>query len=106
VYQFSPLRYIAGVPMDISHYNALLRVYLENGHQFSPANFLLKLEQKGVEPNRVTYQRLVAQHCQEGDMDGAAKVLQTMRDKQMPVNESVFNSLITGHGFNGYLKSA
>jgi len=91
--------------MDISHYNALLRVYLENGHQFSPDNFLSKLEKKGVEPNRVTYQRLVAQHCQEGDMDGAAKVLQTMRDKQMPVNESVFNSLITGHGFNGYLKS-
>jgi len=90
-----------GVPMDISHYNALLRVYLENNHQFSPAEFLSQLEKKGVEPNRVTYQRLVAQHCQEGDMDGAARVLQIMRDKQMPINESVFNALVTGHTQNG-----
>lgn len=40
------------IPMDISHYNALLRVYLENEHDFSPAEFLADLESKGVEPNR------------------------------------------------------
>lgn len=40
------------VPMDISHYNALLRVYLENEHQFSPTEFLADLQSKGVEPNR------------------------------------------------------
>lgn len=40
------------IPMDISHYNALLRVYLENEHDFSPAEFLADLEAKGVEPNR------------------------------------------------------
>lgn len=40
------------VPMDISHYNALLRVYLENEHEFSPSEFLAELEAKGVEPNR------------------------------------------------------
>lgn len=41
-----------GVPMDISHYNALLRVYLENEHPFSPAKFLEELEMKGLQPNR------------------------------------------------------
>lgn len=40
------------VPMDISHYNALLRVYLENEHNFSPAEFLAELQSKGVDPNR------------------------------------------------------
>lgn len=40
------------VQMDISHYNALLRVYLENEHEFSPTEFLAELETKGVEPNR------------------------------------------------------
>lgn len=40
------------VPMDISHYNALLRVYLENEHPFSPTEFLTDLESKGIEPNR------------------------------------------------------
>jgi leucine-rich PPR motif-containing protein len=87
--------------MDISHYNALLRVYLENEHPFSPSEFLEELERKGVEPNRVTYQRLVARHCQQGDMEGAAKILQIMRDQQMPVNESVFNALVTGHAQSG-----
>lgn len=41
-----------GIPMDISHYNALLRVYLENEHPFSPAQFLEELERKGLQPNR------------------------------------------------------
>lgn len=40
------------VPMDISHYNALLRVYLENEYSFSPTEFLADLQSKGVEPNR------------------------------------------------------
>lgn len=53
-----------GVPMDISHYNTLLRVYLENNHKFSPTEFLAQLERSGVEPNRVTYQRLIARYCQ------------------------------------------
>lgn len=40
------------VPMDISHYNALLRVYLENEYKFSPTEFLADLKVKGIEPNR------------------------------------------------------
>lgn len=41
-----------GIAMDISHYNALLRVYIENQHPFSPAQFLTELENKGLQPNR------------------------------------------------------
>lgn len=85
------------VPMDISHYNALLRVYLENEHVFSPTEFLVELEAKGIEPNRVTYQRLIQRYCQDGDIDGATRILEFMREKQHPVNEYVFNALILGH---------
>lgn len=85
------------VPMDISHYNALLRVYLENEYNFSPTDFLADLESESVEPNRVTYQRLIARYCQQGDIDGATKILEIMREKNLPVNEAVFNSLILGH---------
>lgn len=42
-----------GVPLDISHYNALLRVYLENEHSFNPMKFLAMLEEKAIQPNRV-----------------------------------------------------
>lgn len=40
------------VPMDISHYNALLQVYLENELSFDPIEFVADMEFKGVEPNR------------------------------------------------------
>ncbi|XP_071440491.1 leucine-rich PPR motif-containing protein, mitochondrial [Hetaerina americana] len=95
-----------GIPMDISHYNALLRVYLENQHEFSPAEFLKDLETKGIEPNRVTYQRLIAHYCQKGDIAGATQILQHMKEKQLPVNEGVFNSLIMGHAQCGDMESA
>jgi len=85
------------VPMDISHYNALLRVYLENEHKFNPTEFLQELNSKGIEPNRVTYQRLISRFCQDGDIEGASTILQFMKEKQLPINEHVFNALINGH---------
>lgn len=94
------------VPMDISHYNALLRVYLENEHAFSPTEFLSQLESKRIEPNRVTYQRLISRYCQLGDIEGATKILEFMREKQLPVNENVFNALIMGHSQLGDMESA
>ncbi|KAJ0175771.1 hypothetical protein K1T71_008930 [Dendrolimus kikuchii] len=90
-----------GIPMDISHYNALLRVYLENEHPFSPAQFLEELERKGLQPNRVTYQRLMWRYCQEGDVEGATKVLEKMRELNFPVSEPVLNALVMGHAFHG-----
>ncbi|KAG6445714.1 leucine-rich PPR motif-containing protein, mitochondrial [Manduca sexta] len=90
-----------GIPMDISHYNALLRVYVENEHPFSPAQFLEELERKGLQPNRVTYQRLMWRYCQEGDVEGATKVLEKMRELHMPVSEPVLNALVMGHAFHG-----
>ncbi|XP_037041039.1 leucine-rich PPR motif-containing protein, mitochondrial isoform X2 [Bradysia coprophila] len=94
------------VSMDITHYNALLRVYLENEHPFSPTEFLADLEAKGIDPNRVTYQRLISRYCQEGDMDGATKILEFMREKQLPINENVFSSLIMGHSEAGDIEAA
>lgn len=97
VYGRANIFLLLGVPFDISHYNALLRVYLENEHQFSPSEFLADLQTKGIEPNRVTYQRLITSYCQRGDIEGATRILEYMKEKQMPVNEHVFNSLIMGH---------
>ncbi|XP_054742086.1 leucine-rich PPR motif-containing protein, mitochondrial [Anastrepha obliqua] len=97
---------VLNVAMDISHYNALLRVYLENEHPFSPTEFLAEIESKNIEPNRVTYQRLIARYCQQGDIDGATRILEFMRSKNLPVNENVFNSLILGHSQANDLESA
>ncbi|XP_065221007.1 leucine-rich PPR motif-containing protein, mitochondrial-like [Planococcus citri] len=86
-----------GIDLDISHYNALLRVYLENEYQWVPSEILAELEQKGLEPNKVTYTRLISRYCQLADIEGATRILQFMREKDMSINEVVFNALILGH---------
>uniref|UniRef100_A0A8C9TQB9 Leucine rich pentatricopeptide repeat containing n=1 Tax=Scleropages formosus TaxID=113540 RepID=A0A8C9TQB9_SCLFO len=95
-----------GVTYDASHYNALLKVYLQNSFKFSPTDFLAKMEAANVQPNRVTYQRLIAAYCQEGDIEGASKILGFMKDKEIPITEAVFNSLLTGHARAGDIASA
>ncbi|XP_072491840.1 leucine-rich PPR motif-containing protein, mitochondrial isoform X2 [Notamacropus eugenii] len=95
-----------GVVYDISHYNALLKVYLQNEHQFSPTDFLAKMEGANIQPNRVTYQRLIAAYCNKGDIEGASKILGFMKTKDLPVTEIVFSTLVTGHARNGDMQNA
>uniref|UniRef100_A0AAR2K645 Leucine-rich PPR motif-containing protein, mitochondrial n=1 Tax=Pygocentrus nattereri TaxID=42514 RepID=A0AAR2K645_PYGNA len=95
-----------GATYDVSHYNALLKVYLQNEFRFSPTDFLAKMEAASVQPNRVTYQRLIAAYCQDGDIEGASKILAFMKSKDLPITEAVFNSLVTGHSRAGDLESA
>uniref|UniRef100_A0A3B5M2Q6 Leucine-rich pentatricopeptide repeat containing n=1 Tax=Xiphophorus couchianus TaxID=32473 RepID=A0A3B5M2Q6_9TELE len=91
---------------DVSHYNALLKVYLQNEFKFSPTDFLAKMEAANVQPNRVTYQRLIAAYCQNGDIEGASTILGFMKSKDLPITEAVFSSLITGHSRAGDIESA
>lgn len=95
-----------GVPLDISHYNTLLKVYLENNYVFSPTEFLEDLEKQDITPNRVTFQHLITGYCQNGDIAGASRILEYMRDKQLPINKIVFNALVMGHSQNSDMESA
>ncbi|XP_074142805.1 leucine-rich PPR motif-containing protein, mitochondrial [Sminthopsis crassicaudata] len=95
-----------GVTYDISHYNALLKVYLQNEHEFSPTDFLAKMEEANIQPNRVTYQRLIAAYCNKGDIEGASKILGFMKTKNLPVTEIVFSTLVTGHSRTGDMQNA
>uniref|UniRef100_UPI003AAF326F leucine-rich PPR motif-containing protein, mitochondrial n=1 Tax=Centroberyx gerrardi TaxID=166262 RepID=UPI003AAF326F len=95
-----------GASYDVSHYNALLKVYLQNEFKFSPTEFLAKMEAANVPPNRVTYQRLIAAYCQNGDIEGASTILGFMKSKDLPITEAVFNSLVTGHARAGDIESA
>jgi len=94
------------VPITVNHYNALLRVHLENGHQFAPEEVLADMSKAGVKPDKETFQCLISRHCQVGDVEGAGKVLQMMKTAGIKVNENIFNSLIMGHGESGDLARA
>ncbi|KAM6462880.1 leucine-rich PPR motif-containing protein, mitochondrial [Liasis olivaceus] len=95
-----------GVVFDVSHYNALLKVYLQNEHAFSPDEFLTKMEEADVQPNRVTYQRLIAAYCNKGDIDGSSKILNIMKSKDLPITELIFSALVTGHAKAGDMDNA
>jgi hypothetical protein len=51
--------FFLGAMYDASHYNALLKVYLQNEFKFSPTDFLAKMEAANVLPNRVC----IAESC-------------------------------------------
>ncbi|XP_013886428.1 leucine-rich PPR motif-containing protein, mitochondrial [Austrofundulus limnaeus] len=95
-----------GARFDVSHYNALLKVYLQNDFRFSPTDFLAKMEEANIQPNRVTYQRLIAAYCQTGDIEGASTILGFVKSKNLPITEAVFSSLVTGHARAGDIDSA
>ncbi|XP_019404111.1 PREDICTED: leucine-rich PPR motif-containing protein, mitochondrial [Crocodylus porosus] len=95
-----------GTKYDVDHYNALLKVYLQNKHIFSPAEFLTNMEEANVQPNQVTYESLIAAYCNEGDIEGASKILQFMKNKGIPVTEEIFSSLVTGHAKAGDMENA
>ncbi|XP_057622765.1 leucine-rich PPR motif-containing protein, mitochondrial [Chionomys nivalis] len=95
-----------GTVYDVSHYNALLKVYLQNEHKFSPTDFLAKMERANIQPNRVTYQRLIAAYCDVGDIEGASKILGFMKTKDLPITEAVFSALVTGHARAGDMENA
>ncbi|XP_063986919.1 leucine-rich PPR motif-containing protein, mitochondrial [Diachasmimorpha longicaudata] len=94
------------IPMDVSHYNALLSVYLERDHSFSPAEFLQMMVDKQITPNRVTYHRLIEGYCRKGDIANATKIIEMMRTNNLPLCENVFNALITGYAATNDMKNA
>ncbi|KAG8038103.1 hypothetical protein G9C98_006428 [Cotesia typhae] len=94
------------IKMDVSHYNALLNVYMEKDYDFTPDKFLSKMEEQNIEPNRITFQRLIAGYCNKGDIAGATKMLAEMKNRDMPLSEDIFISLITGHSQAGDMENA
>ncbi|ETE71867.1 Leucine-rich PPR motif-containing protein, mitochondrial [Ophiophagus hannah] len=97
----------AGVVFDVSHYNALLKVYLQNEHDFSPDVFLTKMEEANVQPNRVTYQRLIAAYCNKGDIDGsrdmdsAVNILSVMKDTKIEPGSETYLALLNAYAEKG-----
>ena len=43
---------------------------------------------------------------QNGDVDGASVILEHMKDREISINEHVFNSLIVGHARSGNFDEA
>jgi len=86
--------------LDVSHYNAILKVHVENEQSVDVSEFLGEMEAGGVKPNRATYQHLIGIYCQDGNIAGATTVLEQMKAEDMSINESIFHFLLIGHCIN------
>ncbi|KAH0515163.1 Leucine-rich PPR motif-containing protein, mitochondrial [Microtus ochrogaster] len=96
-----------GTVYDVSHYNALLKVYLQNEHKFSPTDFLAKMERANIQPNRVTYQRLIAAYCDVGDIEGARdmenaeNILTVMKEAGIEPGPDTYLALLNAYAEKG-----
>ena len=95
-----------GIQFDVSHYNVLLTVYLQNHHSFSPLEILEEMKTGAVEPNQTTLVLFIQAFCESGDMVGSLEMLGMMKTLDIPVTEKVYASLITGYSRSGEMESA
>lgn len=87
--------------VDISHYNALLAVNVENEQPISLEKTLAELESKKLAPNRATFQRLLDNYSRQGDLNGITGTMEAMKVRQISLTDTMYNSLILAHGFAG-----
>ncbi|XP_033211722.1 leucine-rich PPR motif-containing protein, mitochondrial [Belonocnema kinseyi] len=86
-----------GLPLNVSHYNALLSAYLENEQDFSPAEILLEMSNNNIQPDELTYEYLLTYYCRNGNIEEANRILNFLKESEIPVNENIFNALIIGN---------
>lgn len=46
----------------------------------------------------------MAAYCQKGDLDGAAKILDIIKHKEIAIDAQVFNAIVMGHSVIGLEK--
>ena len=94
------------LPLTVVHYNALLRVHLENKFKFDPQEIEKQMAENKIYPDKETFQCFISAYCQDGLIEEAGRVLQIMKKHHYAVNENIFNSLIIGHSQNGDMARA
>jgi len=95
-----------GVELETTHYNALLSVYIQNRHSFSPLEFLADMQESKIQPDKSTYMLIVQAYCHEGDLTGALRVVDFMVKQGIPVSEPIYTALVTGHCRNNDMEGA
>ncbi|XP_065845009.1 leucine-rich PPR motif-containing protein, mitochondrial-like [Oscarella lobularis] len=95
-----------GVKLDVSHYNALLSVFIDNGHNFSPLEFLTRLQTEGIQPSTQTYQLVLKGFCQQGNLQGAIEILEHIKSLNISLSEPLLAPLVTCNAKSGDMEKA
>ncbi len=94
---------------SLESFDALLKCYTDN--EFSSYDPLTTLETmksslskaagREVKPSQTTFYNALLSYCQRGDLANAVKVLNLVKEEELPVGEPFFNALILGNARAG-----
>ncbi|KAL2714763.1 LOW QUALITY PROTEIN: hypothetical protein V1478_015948 [Vespula squamosa] len=88
---------IYNVPMNVNFYNTLLQVYVENKYQFSPLEILSDMKRRSIEPDKLTYKKILEYYCKNGNMEAAMIMFKYIKDEYYPLDVDIYNLIITGY---------
>ncbi|OAD59837.1 Leucine-rich PPR motif-containing protein, mitochondrial [Eufriesea mexicana] len=91
--------------VSTEHYNALLKLYVDNEHTFSTAKLMTDMYSKQIYPNKQSYDMCIKYCCKKGNIDEALKLIQDMKMYRINISESVLNSLMIGYSQSGDILS-
>lgn len=89
-----------GVQLDVSHYNALLNIYLNSENKCLPSDFLQVMANAKVKPNGETFRLIISKLCNQGKITEAKAAMELMRSEQIPINEDILSSFTHGYSIN------
>lgn len=78
-----------------------MQVYIENEYKFSPLKLLSNMKEQSIEPNLVTYKKLLEYYCRNGNLSEAKTIFEYLKDEMQSLDIDVFNLLIMGYSEAG-----
>lgn len=87
--------------IQISHYNAFLSIYVENDCSISMEQVMNDLTNMNLTPNLKTFELILKNDSQKGDVDAIEKTLNLMKDNKLYPNASIHNYIMFANGLAG-----
>ncbi|CAD7086752.1 unnamed protein product [Hermetia illucens] len=91
------------IKLNRKHYLCALEVFRANKFPF--AEYQMMLKDLALEMDQEMFEGLIGLACEHGDMDEATTILAIMKEKNYPITENVFNSLILGYSRSGDVRN-
>ncbi|CAK9831471.1 Leucine-rich PPR motif-containing protein, mitochondrial [Anthophora retusa] len=90
--------------LNVNHYNALIKLYLQNEWDFSPQKLLFDMKNNEIYPDGETYQLCVEHYCMKGNVNMAIGFLENMQRMQISIVKPVFNLLLIAYSKLGNIE--
>lgn len=87
--------------IEVSHYNALLSVYVENEEPVLLDEIMTELDAMNLAPNVRTLELIMKSDARKGDLAAVQRTFSLFRDLRMRPTVRVFDSLMLAHAQTG-----